>query len=66
MTTINILLAKLRLRKEAIKDIKELSKRDEYILIIHYSCESFYELKEGQTPRITSIAVKNYKSGQTK
>lgn len=65
MTTINTLLAKLKVRKEALKEIKELSKRGEYIFVIHYSCESFYALKEGQTPRITSIAVRGYKSGQT-
>lgn len=34
-------------------------------LLIHYSCESFYDIKDGRTPRITSIAVRNFKSGQT-
>jgi hypothetical protein len=65
MTVINTLLAKLKARKDALKEIEELSRRKEYVFLIHYSCESFYELKEGQTPRITSIAVRNYKSGQT-
>lgn len=35
-------------------------------LVIHYSCESFYERPEGASPRITSIAVRNLESGQTK
>jgi hypothetical protein len=34
--------------------------------IIHYSCESFYDRPNGQSPRITSIAVRNVRSGQTR
>jgi len=34
-------------------------------LVIHYSCESFYDIKDGRTPRITSIAVRNFSTGQT-
>jgi hypothetical protein len=34
-------------------------------LVIHYSCESFYDKTDGRTPRITSIAVRNLSSGQT-
>lgn len=34
-------------------------------LIIHYSCESFYDIKDGRTPRITSIAARNVSTGQT-
>jgi hypothetical protein len=34
-------------------------------LIIHYSCQSFYGREDGTSPRITSIAVHNYTSGQT-
>lgn len=33
--------------------------------MIHYSCESFYDRPEGQTPRVKSIAVRDYASGQT-
>ncbi len=32
---------------------------------IHYSCESFYDRPEGQSPRITSIAIRLLDSGQT-
>ena len=35
------------------------------IWIIHYSCESFYEIHEGRSPRITSIALRNLDSAQT-
>lgn len=34
-------------------------------LIIHYSCESFYNSPEGNTPRITSIGVRYVKNAQT-
>lgn len=34
-------------------------------LIIHYSCESFYDIKDGHTPRITSIAIYDYATAQT-
>lgn len=33
-------------------------------LVIHYSCESFYEIEDGHTPRVTSIAVMSLRSGQ--
>lgn len=36
-----------------------------YLLVIHYSCESFYERPLGSSPRITSIAVRHFESGQT-
>jgi hypothetical protein len=34
-------------------------------LVVHYSCESFYDKVDGKTPRVTSIAVRNLASGQT-
>lgn len=34
-------------------------------LVIHYSCESFYNIKDGRTPRVTSIAIRQFSSGQT-
>ena len=49
----------LRLEKrENIKsEIKTLLEDKKRVLFIHYSCESFYDIKDGHTPRITSIAV---------
>jgi hypothetical protein len=35
------------------------------VWVIHYSCESFYDLPEGRSPRITSIAVRKLDSAQT-
>ena len=34
--------------------------------VVHYSCESFYERTSGTSPRITSIAVRNLGSAQTR
>lgn len=58
-------LKKLEKRKKALKQLDEISSKEEHVLIIHYSCESFYDRPEGQTPRVTSIAVRNFSSGQT-
>lgn len=44
---------------------KEIDKNPENHLIIHYSCESFYGIIDGHTPRITSIAVYAYATAQT-
>jgi len=35
------------------------------ILLVHYSCESFNEPKDGRSPRVTSIAVRNLGQNQT-
>ena len=51
--------------KKAIKVLEEIDKNPSNYLMIHYSCESFYDIKDGHTPRITSIAVYNYSSAQT-
>ena len=36
------------------------------VWVIHYSCESFYDRPNGQSPRITSIAVRKLNSAQTR
>lgn len=51
--------------KKACTILKDIDKNPSTYLIIHYSCESFYEIKDGRTPRITSIAVRSYETGQT-
>lgn len=58
-------IKKLERRRKARKKLDELASREEQVLVIHYSCESFYDRPEGQTPRVTSIAVRNYANGQT-
>ena len=35
------------------------------VRVIHYSCESFYEIHEGRSPRITSIALRKLDNAQT-
>lgn len=58
-------LTKFRLRRDARRRFDELNmKRDMYI-VLHYSCESFYDIKDGRTPRITSVAARNFSTGQT-
>ncbi|MDB4876949.1 MAG: hypothetical protein JWM41_3395 [Gemmatimonadetes bacterium] len=51
--------------REAHEHVEELVSRPETTFIIHYSCESFYDRADGATPRITSIAIRNYSNGQT-
>ncbi|WP_211236168.1 hypothetical protein [Parvibacter caecicola] len=51
--------------KQARKTLKEIEESPRDYLVIHYSCESFYDIHDGRTPRITSIAVRELDSGQT-
>ncbi len=51
---------------QARKDLEDVWKHPEIVNVIHYSCESFYDRPDGSSPRITSIAVKNLKTGQTR
>lgn len=59
-------LRRIRTHRDAKKQINSFYDNDLHCLIIHYSCESFYDIKDGKTPRITSIAVKYLKTAQTK
>ncbi|WP_026603353.1 hypothetical protein [Methylomonas sp. 11b] len=58
-------LTKLKRRREAQKRLAEIDEKRELHFVIHYSCESFYDIKDGHTPRITSIAIRNFSTGQT-
>lgn len=58
-------LHRLKKRKKAYQRLSGLFGSPESVLVVHYSCESFYERPEGRTPRVTSIAVRNLGSGQT-
>ena len=51
--------------KSARKIFSDIDKNPSKYLIIHYSCESFYDIKDGHTPRVTSIAVYDYATAQT-
>ena len=58
-------LKRLKKRKAAQNKLDDLWEHANSSLVIHYSCESFYDTEEGKTPRVTSIAVRNLASGQT-
>jgi hypothetical protein len=58
-------LQRIKRRKASILKMSALQEQASTSLIIHYSCESFYDRTDGRTPRITSIAVRNLSSGQT-
>lgn len=57
---------RIKTHKKAKETINSFCDNDSHCLIIHYSCESFYNIKDGKTPRITSIAVRFLKTAQTK
>lgn len=59
-------LRRIRTHKKAKQTINGFYDNDSHCLIIHYSCESFYDIKDGKTPRITSIAVRYLQTAQTK
>lgn len=56
---------KIQRLKEARKQLANIINNAKNVIIIHYSCESFYDRPDGSSPRITSIAVRNLDSGQT-
>ncbi|MCL5130595.1 hypothetical protein [Algibacter sp. L4_22] len=59
-------LRRIKTHRKAKNIINSFYDNDPLCLLIHYSCESFYEIKDGKTPRITSIAIKYLNTGQTK
>jgi hypothetical protein len=56
---------RLRERGKALERLREIRRQAHTAFAIHYSCESFYDIVDGRTPRITSIAVRSLSSGQT-
>lgn len=50
---------------QSIDELNNIWDHPEQVNVIHYSCESFYDRPEGNSPRITSIAVRNLKTAQT-
>lgn len=58
-------IRRLQHRKKALETVSELMAKPEMVVVIHYSCESFYDRTDGSSPRITSIAVRNLATGQT-
>jgi hypothetical protein len=59
-------LERIRRRSEGKALLEKLKGQEHHVLVIHYSCESFYDRTDGSSPRITSIAVRNFGSAQTR
>lgn len=55
---------RIELRSEAKRTLEKLHNVNGRILVIHYSCESFYG-KAGYTPRITGIAILNRENNES-
>src|SRR5215217_3461189 len=53
-------------RNNARKQLQQLFATPEHLNVVHYSCESFYDNLGGGSRRVTSIAVLNAGSGQTR
>jgi len=58
-------LQRFKRRQEALRKLRSFEESGQSVLLIHYSCESFYDRPSGSTPRITSIAIRNLASAQT-
>jgi hypothetical protein len=56
---------RIQRHRDAKSEIARLIAQPEQVVVIHYSCESFYDTYNSATPRVTSIAVRNLGSGQT-
>ena len=52
--------------KRARQQLEDAFQQPEHSVVIHYSCESFYDRDKPRSPRITSIAIRNLDTGQTK
>lgn len=52
-------------KKRARQRLKVIEQSLAEVLIVHYSCESFADKPDGYSPRISSIAVKDFESAQT-
>jgi hypothetical protein len=53
--------------KRARRQLDAVFKQPEHMFVIHYSCESFYDRENNpRSPRVTSIAIRNLDTGQTK
>jgi len=56
---------RLNSRREGFKTLNLILENKSKAFIIHYSCESFIT-SHGNTPRVTSICIKNISTGQVK
>lgn len=56
---------RIKLWRNARRQVAAAADRRDKLITIHYSCESFYDREDGKSPRITSIAVRKVLSSQT-
>lgn len=61
----NLSFERVRRRHRGVRQLGVLSEHPNSVLVIHYSCESFYDRPDGNSPRITSIAARNWGTGLT-
>lgn len=59
-------MKRIKKHKKSKEIVENFYEQDSHCLVVHYSCESFYDIKDGKTPRVTSIAVRYLTSAQTK
>ena len=56
-----------RSMKVAVREqLAKMSSNPDHVYVVHYSSEGFANPETGGSPRVTSIAVRNYSSGQTR
>lgn len=53
-------------RRDAFRQLKKIHSERSNVLVVHYSCESFLVEHGGRSPRVTSIAVREFATGQTR
>jgi transcriptional regulator with XRE-family HTH domain len=59
-------LDRLKKRKKALSKLADIFNQSEHVVVVHYSCESFYDRPQGASPRITSIAALNLETRQAR
>ena len=52
-------------QKSARETLADIFASPDNVYVVHYSCESFYDRTDGNSPRITSIALRNLETAQT-
>jgi hypothetical protein len=63
--TMGRLVDRIERHRRGQKRLRDLLSHPGGVIVVHYSCESFYDRPDGSSPRITSIAARNLESGQT-
>lgn len=56
---------KIKKLKKVLTELDILGEHSSKVLLIHYSCENFYDIKDGKSARITSIAIRFFETGQS-